>query len=220
MSALLLDQSPQGSKEWLDARLGVITASQVHALLPDARSKAFKYKEARTTYMNQLIGEVCTGYSEELNAKALQWGKDNEDAAIAAYEFATGNAVEKIGLVYKDETKRAGASADFRVVGQKRGGEVKNPINPIHHINFLIDAEMKPEYETQIQFGMWVFDWDFWEFGSHQPRMKRKNFHYITRERNPELMEYFENEVPKFIKEMDEKLNKIGLAYGSQWSDK
>jgi hypothetical protein len=218
MKSFILDQSPQGSPEWLKARLGVITASQVYALLPDSRTKAFKYKEARKTYMNELIGEVCTGYQKEIHAKALQWGKDNEDAAIAAYEFASGNEVEKIGLVYKDESKRAGASADFMVKGQEKGGEVKNPIEPVHHINFLDEDFMKPEYEAQIQFGMWVFGWDFWEFGSHHPRMKKKNFLYITRERDLKLMEYFDNEIPAFSKEMDAKLAKIGVSWGEQWS--
>lgn len=217
MNALIICQHEQGSQEWLRARLGVITASQAHALLPDARSKAFKYKEARTTYMNQLIGEVCTGYSEELNAKALQWGKDNEEAAIAAYEFATGQQVERIGLVYKDETKRAGASADFKIVGKNHGGENKCPITPQVHIDFLLDGEIKDEYISQVQFSLWVFGWDAWDFNSYHPRMKLKMAHQVTIQRDPVKMEYFENEVPKFIKEMDEKLKKIGIEYGAQW---
>lgn len=218
VAELLMSKNPQGSEAWLKDRLGVITASEVHALLPDARSKAFKYKEARNTYMHKLIGEVCTGYYQEINAKPLQWGKDNEDAAIAAYEFVTGNSVEKIGLVYKDATRRVAASADFRVIGMNRGGEVKNPIDPVHHINFLFDNEIKPEYNSQYQFGMWVFGWDKWEFGSHQPLMKKKNFHYLTASRDEELMSYFDFEIPKFIKEMDEKLAKIEITFGNQWN--
>lgn len=217
MSALLISQHPQGSEEWLKARLGVITASQAHALILDARSKTPKYKEARKTYMNQLIGEVCTGYSEELNARALQWGKDNEDAAVAAYEFATGNEVEKIGLVYKDDKKRAGASADFKIKGRNHGGENKCPITPQVHIDFLLDGEIKPEYITQIQFSLWVTGWDAWDFTSYHPRMKLKMVHHVTIERDFSLMEYFDNEVPKFINEMDEKLEKIGIKFGSQW---
>lgn len=217
MSALIICQHDQGSLEWLNARLGVITASQAHALLLNQRTKTPTYKEARSTYMNQLIGEVCTGYSEELNAKALQWGKDNEDAAVAAYEFATGNAVEKIGLVYKDETKRAGASADFKIIGKNHGGENKCPITPKVHIDFLLDNEIKDEYISQVQFSLWVTGWDLWDFTSYHPRMKLKMVHHVTIERNKEMMEYFDNEIPKFVKEMDEKLKLIGIEYGSQW---
>lgn len=218
MKNLILLDHPQGSDEWLKARLGVITASQAHALLPDSRTKTFKYKEARQTYMNQLIAEVCTGQAEELNAKALEWGKLNEDAAIAAYSLASGNDIEKISLAYSDETRRAGASADFIVKNQNKGGEVKNPINPIHHVHFLFEEEMKPEYMTQIQFGMWVFKWDQWDFGSHQPKMKKSSFHYKTFEKNKELMSYFDFEVPKFCHEMDQKLKQLGIDFGAQWS--
>ncbi len=218
MSALLIDQNDQGSEAWLKARLGVITASQSHALLLNKRTKTPTYKEARSTYMNQLIAEVCTGFSEELSAKALEWGKLNEDAAVAAYEFATGNQVEKIGLVYKDETKRAGASADFKIVGKNHGGENKCPINPLHHIDFLLNGEIKDEYITQIQFGMWVTGWDAWDFTSYHPRMKLKMVHHVTIERDSELMSYFDFEIPKFCHEMDQKLKQIGIEFGAQWS--
>jgi hypothetical protein len=217
MSALLISQHPQGSEEWLKDRLGVITASQVYDLLPDARSKAFKYKEARRSYMYQLIGEVCTGYSEELNARALQWGKDNEDAAVAAYEFATGNEVEKIGLVYKDESKRCGASADFKIKDKNHGGENKCPITPKVHIDFVLGGIIKPEYLAQVQFGLWVTGWDAWDFTSYHPRMRSKMVHFVTIERDPEMMKYFDEEIPKFIAEMDVELKKIGIPFGSQW---
>lgn len=218
MSALLISQHPQGSEEWLKDRLGVITASEVHALLPDARSKTFKYKEARKTYMNKLIGEVCTGYSEELNARALQWGKDNEEAAIAAYEFHTGQEVEKVGLIYKDESRRAGASADFKVKSKAWGGEIKCPITPMVYISFLLDGEVKPEYTSQYQFGLWVTKWHGWDFANYHPRMKAKMIHKISVEPDPWYMEYFENEIPKFTAEMDKELEKIGISYGSQWN--
>lgn len=217
MSALLICQHDQGSQEWLNARLGVITASEVHALLPDARSKTFKYKESRRTYMNKLIGEVCTGYGDEINARALQWGKDNEENAIAAYEFETGLETEKIGLIYKDGSKRTGASADFKIKGKDHGGEVKCPITPLVYINFLLDEEIKAEYTSQLQFGLWVTDWEAWDFANYHPRMKAKRIHRITVERDRALMEYFENEIPKFCSEMDEKLKQIGIEYGAQW---
>ena len=217
MSALLYSPHAQGSEEWLKDRLGVITASEVHALLPDSRSKIFKYKDARRAYMNQLIGEVCTGYSEEINAKALEWGKVNEDAAVAAYEFTTGNQVEKIGLVYKDATKRAGASADFKIIGKLIGGENKCPITPKVHIDFILNGLVKPEYVSQVQFGLWITGWDEWHFTSYHPRMKARMLHYREFKRDPELMDYFDSEIPKFCEEMDKELAKIGIPFGAQW---
>lgn len=217
MNPLLMSQHPQGSEQWLRDRLGVITASEVHALLPDSRSKTFKYKEARRSYMNQLIGEVCTGHSEELFAKSLEWGKENEEAALAAFEFAVGKQVEKIGLAYKDDKKRAGASADGRISGELIGIENKCPITPKVHIDFLLCDEIKDQYLSQVQFGMWVTGFNAWYFTSYHPRMKARMIHYRVIERDQKLMEYFDNEIPKFCEEMDRELGRIGIPYGSQW---
>jgi predicted phage-related endonuclease len=217
MNALICPE-PQGSDAWLNARLGVITASEAHALMLDSRSKTPKYKEARRSYMNQLIGEVCTGYSEEINARALAWGHENEEAAIAALEFASGKSLEKIGLVYKDESRRAGASADAKVVNEPIGVENKCPITPKVHIDFILCGEIKDQYLTQVQFGMWVTGFDLWLFTSYHPRMKKKMVHYHEIKRDPAMMEYFDNEVPRFIEEMDKELAKIGIVFGAQWS--
>ena len=41
----------------------------------------------------------------------------------------------------------------------------------------------------------------------------------IPQQRDDELMERFDLEIPKFIAEMDEHLNKLGFAFGDQWSN-
>src|SRR4051812_45577582 len=111
MNTLLVSRNEPGSSEWLRDRLGVKTASESHALMPDKKTGKPKLA-ARKTYMNQLIGEVCTGYSEEIFAKSLEWGKLNEEAAIAAFEFHSGKQVSKSGLVYKNESRREAATPD------------------------------------------------------------------------------------------------------------
>ena len=209
----------QGTSEWLNSRLGVITASRVHALLLNKRTKTPTYKEARETYMLELINEVCTKQQEEINGKALEWGTLNEDSAIAAYEFESGNDVEKISLVYKDENRRAGASADFRLLGKDYGGECKCPMNGVNHLNFILNGVIKDEYTTQMQFGMYCTGWDKWDFVSYNPRMPKKLIHYVTIERDVELMKYFDDEIPKFCHEMDLKLLQLGFKFGEQWDE-
>ena len=209
---------PQGGPEWLRARLGVVTASQVHALMLNATKKVPTYKEARNTYMMQLVNEVCTGEVEELNARALDWGKANEEAAIAAYSFDSGNEVVRISLVYKNADKRMGASADGKLVGKNHGCEIKCPMNGVNHLNFIFNEKIKPEYITQMQFGMYVAGWDKWDFVSYNPRMKKSLIHFETIERDEEMMKYFDDELPKFLYEMDKKLEQIGMEWGAQWT--
>lgn len=216
MSALIICPHEQGSPKWLDARLGVGTASQSHALMPDKKTGKPKVA-ARKTYMNQLIGEVCTGYSEELNAKALEWGRSNEEAALAAFEFLSGKQIEKTSLTYKDESKRFAATPDALIIGEKCGVESKSPITPQVHIDFVLNGSIKDEYVSQCHFSIWVFNYDLWIFNSYHPRMKAKMSHFVTIERDQKLIEYLDNEMPIFAKEMDEELKKIGIPFGNQW---
>lgn len=204
----------QGSPEWLSMRLGVITASPIYDLLPSKKGGGFK--QARDTYMNELIGEVCTGHAEELNAKALEWGHLNEPAARAEYEFRKKVSTLEGGFVYGLD-RRVGCSPDFRIDGAKKGGEIKCPMTPKVHIDSLLNNEVKEEYIAQIQFSMWVSGFEAWDFVSYHPRMKSNMLHVQTFERDPKMMNLFDEIIPQFIKDMDAKLEKLGVKWADQW---
>jgi exodeoxyribonuclease (lambda-induced) len=208
-------QVEQSSDAWLKMRLGVITASCAHDLLPSKTGKG-AFKQARQTYMNQLIAEVCTGRGEEINAKALSWGKENEIAARAAYSFESGEKIQDGGFIYGMD-KRVGASPDGIVVGKNKGLELKCPYSSDNHIKFLIEDEIKDEYITQVQWSMWVAGFDEWDFASFDPRMKKNMIKIVTFKRDEEMMKMFSEIVPQFIKEMDAHLEKLGMSFGSQW---
>lgn len=201
----------QGSPEWLQLRLGVITASKMDCVVAGTTTAK------RNTYMLELIAEVCTGLAAEINAKQLSWGKNYEDAARTAYEFATGFTVRPCGFLYKDESKRVGCSPDAMIIGKNRGGEFKCPYSTKNHIEFLTDAKVKSEYILQCQTGIWVTGFDFWDFGSFDPRMKSKMFSHLPIERDPKTIALFEDAVPQFIFDMDKRLAQIGVTYGQQW---
>lgn len=207
-------QVEQGSEAWLKMRLGVITASCAHDLMPNKTNG--KRKASWDSYMNQLIAEVCTGTYEELNAKALSWGKENEPAAIASYEFEKGVKALKGGFIYGKD-KRTGCSPDILVEGQNRGAENKCPFNSENHISFLLEDKIRDEYITQMQFSLWVSGYDVWDFISFDPRMSKHKIKVVTLERDPKAMALFDELVPEFIKEMDEKLKKLSVNFGDQW---
>mgnify|MGYP000279741497 FL=1 len=69
---------------------------------------------------------------------------------------------------------------------------------------------------------MWVTGLDSWDFCSYDHRVngnKGNRLCIIPQQRDEELMEKFDLEIPKFIAEMDEHLNKLGFAFGDQWSN-
>lgn len=205
----------QSSDAWLKMRLGVITASRAHEIIPSKRDG--KPKASYKSYMSELVAEVCTGKGSEINARALEWGKVNEIAARAAYEFEAGENIQDGGFIYGLE-KRVGCSPDGIVVGKNKGLELKCPYSSETHIEFLTNDKIKDEYLTQCQWSMWVAGFDVWAFASFDPRMKKHMIKIQLIERDPKMMALFDEIVPGFIKEMDEILNKLEISFGSQWS--
>lgn len=214
MSAKVI-QLEQGSEAWLKARLGVLTASQAHDLMPNKTNG--KRKASWESYMIQLLSEICTGKGEEINAKALEWGRVNEVAERAAYEFEANETILPGGFITNLEG-RVGASPDGLVKGKNKGLELKCPFSSETHVDSLLNGAIKDAYITQVQWSMWVTGFDEWAFASFDPRMKNHMIHIEVIKRDEEMMKLFNELVPQFIKEMDEKLRKLNAVWGQQWS--
>lgn len=200
----------QGSLEWQTMKLGVGSASNADAFL------AGKTTAKRLGYMAELVSQVATGIFPEINAKALSWGHDNEDAARSAYEFSTGEIVKEVPFIYKDESMRVGCSPDGKLL--TKGLELKCPFSTRTFIEFLTSDKVKPEYIKQCQFSMWVTGADQWDFANYDPRMKKNMLHIITLDRDEKMMASFNDAVPQFMSEMDLMLKKIGIEFGEQWT--
>jgi predicted phage-related endonuclease len=199
----------QSSDEWHMMRLGVISASKADCLL--AGTKTAKYN----TYLNELIAEICTGRYNETTAASMQWGKDNELAALSAFEFHSGLEVYALPFIYKDESMRVGCSPDGMT--EQGGIEAKCPKTSKVHIDFLFDGVMKSEYVKQVQFQMWVTGTDSWTFLSYDPRMKKNLLHSKLIERDEKTMKLLDEAAAEFTKKMDDKLKSQGFAFGEQW---
>lgn len=172
-------QNPeQGTAAWHEARAGCITASRMRDLLwtPGLHFKSGKRKgqpkpppESRSTYIRQIVTEIITGQaSEQVSAKTLEYGKEMEPYAIAAYEAKTGRLVEQCGFIKHAQHSFIGASPDL-FVGNDGGGEVKCPMSePVHTATLLYG--LPPDHIEQIQGGLWVTEREWWDFVSFNPK--------------------------------------------------
>ena len=210
----------QGTNEWLHHRVGVITASRAHDIIKKGRSKG-SYSEMRKAYMNELIGQVCTGETSSApNFKQAEWGHMNEELARDSFEAMNMCIVTQCGLVYKDDSLRCAISPDGLLMSEKEGLEIKSPWTTKVHIDFLLDGKIKPEYFTQVQYSMWVTGFTKWHFCSYDNRMKgeaKNRLAYVTIEPDEEMFKTLDKEIPLFIEEMDEKLKSLNFAFGDQW---
>lgn len=208
----------QGTDDWRRHRSGVITASRAHEIIKPGRGKG-GYSESRATYMLELIAQVCTGQvPEQSSFKQAEWGHENEPLAREAYEAMEFVSVNQCGLIYRDSSLRCAISPDG--IMEDRGLEIKNPYTTQVHLQTLMNGEIKPEYVTQCQFSMWLTGLERWDFCSYDHRMRGKASNrlcIIPQYRDDETMRKFDIEIPKFIAEMDEALDRLGFKFGQQW---
>ena len=164
-----------------------------------------------------IIGQIGTGIAEEINAKQLAWGIQNEDAAFSAYEMFTGEPVEQVPFIYKDPSRRFGCSPDGILKNKEKGLELKCPFATSTHVEYITSGKIKPAWYKQVQFSMWITDFETWDKVSFDPRMKKGIIHIQTIERDEKIMKDLDKMMPLFVKEMDEKLAIVGLKFGEQW---
>jgi hypothetical protein len=182
--------SEQGTDEWREERAGKITASMMHVVMLPRERAAFKsgpragqpkpQLKAITDYAHQLAAERLTSRPrKQLKAAALQWGKDVEPAAVAAYQAETGELVTLCGFIQHPHIPFVGASPDF-LVGEDGGGEIKSPESSEVHLETLLTG-LPPEHVEQIQGGLWATERKWWDFVSYHPDFEPDLRLYIQR---------------------------------------
>lgn len=145
----------QGTPEWLDARLGVVTASEFDRVVT---AKELKLASASKKYMAEKIAEWIMGAPlEEMPHGADSWverGKRLEPEAVRFYELEKGVETAPIGFVTTDDGM-IGASPD-RLVGDCALAEIKCPSIQVH-VSYMIDPQsLLSQYSMQVQGQMWV----------------------------------------------------------------
>lgn len=135
----------QGSAEWIDARLGLPTASEFHRIITP---KTMKPSASMDGYRNELLAEWVLGYPV-VNAESgfMQRGTDMEADARAWYELQTDNEVRAGGFMLTDD-ERAGCSPDG-LVEEDGLLEIKCP-KVDKHVGFLLDG-VGDDYRPQAQ---------------------------------------------------------------------
>lgn len=201
----------QGSEAWFQMRLGLVTGSNAY------RGVSKKGTATRNTYICELVAEVCTGVIEEVSFKQMEWGKQHEKAAVSSYEFANNTKITPVPFVFKDNEFRIGCSPDGFVTKTK-GAEIKCPWDTANYIKFLVGDEIKPEWEWQNNFCMWVCDASEWDVTMFDPRMKAHPIHTLTVPANPEMQKKLDDLIPELVLDMDKILTKLGVPFGSQWT--
>ena len=189
----------QGSDEWLQARLGVVTASNF--------SKVFtttgKLSTSREGLINQLIAENLTNKPTDVfKSDAMARGNELEPQARAMFEVMMGVDVEEVGLI-KLKDHEIGCSPDG--LFDDTGIEIKCPL-PATHCAYLRSNKLPSTYVQQVQGTMFVLGLERYFFMSFHPEMKPLIIEVKRDEKLLELAEPLLIETAEIVKSETQRL--------------
>lgn len=153
----------QRNEDWHAQRCGKVTASRIK----DMSAKPTKGKVANALTLT-ILNERITGVQEETKPTAImQWGIDQEQFAVIAYENHTGTFVTDVGLIDHPVISMSGASPDG-LVGKDGQLEIKCP-SPTTHLNTFLAQEVPAEHIPQITWQLACTRRKWCDFVSYDP---------------------------------------------------
>lgn len=155
----------QGSAAWVEARLGLPTASQFHRIITPT---TMKLSASAVGYRHDLLAEWLMGEPlEVVDEGFMDRGVALETGARGFYELVRDTDVERVGFLWRDD-RRCGCSPDG-LVGTDGGVEIKCP-SPGVHVSYLLGGP-GDKYRAQIQGNLWIAEREWWDFLSYHPTM-------------------------------------------------
>lgn len=193
----------QGSQEWLQMRLGKLTASRMSDVL------AAKTTAARRNYMAQLVAERLTGsIAESFSSGPMAWGTEHEPLARAEYEILTDSTVDQVSFVDHPTIEWCGASPDG-IVSSVGLVEIKCP-NTATHIDYLLGKKPPTKYLPQMALQLSCTGMKWCDFVSYDPRMPEKHRLFVVRYK-PDVayLAKVEEEAKLFLAEVDAMVEQL-----------
>lgn len=196
----------QGTPEWLALRLGIVTCSELEALLVSGKGEA-GFGVAAFTYMDQLIGERITGEAAEIpfQTKATIRGHELEGVARGLYEAREEVSTQSVGIILNHGI---GYSPDA-LVGSEGLTEIKTKL-PKFQVGVILSGEIPKEHVAQCQGGLWVSEREWIDFISYWPGMPM----FVKRAyRDEAMIRKIAERVTTFHELLEERMSRVlGIA--------
>lgn len=207
---MIIHNCEQGTKEWLELRKGIATASNFSKIITaTGKESSTLEKYAFDLASDTLLTKGEEGY-KNIN---MQRGNDLEAVARQAYQEQRDDfaLVEQCGFITTD-CGRFGYSPDG-LIGDGLI-EIKCPLAKTHFA-YILDNKCPSEYYAQVQGGLYIAEKRWLDFISFHPDFKQPLF--IKRiERDEEfilklsiLLEKLENLKQEFLNKMEKQANQF-----------
>lgn len=205
----------QGTFEWLEARLGIPTASRFDAIVTP---KTMQPSSAQRDYVVELIAERILGCPlDDVTSIWQHRGIQLEDEARAWYEMRRAVDVQQVGFC-KHETLEVGGSPDG-LVGDDGLVEIKCR-SAKNHLRSVLEYQ-DIATSTQVQGLMWVTGREWCDVVAYCPNPHPKDSTHvmpnrITRvKRDTGWMEALDDAMDLFLTRLDvewERVKRMGRA--------
>lgn len=193
----------QGSPEWVDARLGIPTASGYEHIL---QPKKLEYSAGATKYLNHLLAEWLCGYPLDTGTGSawMERGTQMEPEARRWYEQHRSVKVEQVGFCLRDD-EQTGCSPDG-LVGPDGLVEIKCPSLEQHIAYMRNPTLLQADYRIQTQGELYITDRDWVDLVSYHPDFPRVILR-LTPE--PAVQSALHAGLFRFISELNEEKEKF-----------
>ncbi|UZA02048.1 YqaJ viral recombinase family protein [Moraxella bovis] len=200
----------QGTDEWLNARLGIMTASNAHLLLVNGKKDGLG--DGLITHAYHLIAERFTGrQSGKFDGNEYTERGHFLEPIVSDYYvkmgYATPSEIAEVGIVLNFADKYGypvGASPD-RLVGENAGLEIKTR-EPHLQAKLLDTDDIGKEHLAQVQFNLWVTGREWWDYISYADGMP---FFIKTYFPDRQMHALFDEKIGKFYQLIEQKMNKM-----------
>ena len=191
----------QGSDEWKQARIGLVTGSRADCIVAKIKSGE---AATRRDYRIELLAERLTGNPgpDIYFSKEMAWGVENEPFARMAYESMTGEMVRQTGFL-RSTSFAAGASLDGDLQDMEGIIEIKCPKTATHLSYLELDGAPK-HYMPQITHNLLISGAAWCDFVSFDPRLPDHLQFIARRVYAADIdMKGYEEELVRFLAELD-----------------
>lgn len=192
----------QGSQEWLNLRLGIVTCSELDCLLVNGKGEA-GFGAGALTYMDTLIGERITGEVADpfQGNRHTERGHELEGKARELYVARTGAELDQVAIILNHG---AGYSPDA-LVGPDGLHEIKTKL-PKFQVGVILAGEVPKEHIAQCQGGLWISEREWIDFISYWPGMPL----FIKRMyRDEAMIRQIAERVKTFYEIMEERMERV-----------
>lgn len=202
----IIESVQQGSQDWLELRLGKVTASKFSDVMTNGRGN--KPSVTAKSYMIKLVAEILRGEPMPFfENEAMRWGTETEPQARAMYELKNNVDVKEVAFVELNDF--VGVSPDG-LVGDDGLLEIKCPNTETQIKRFLDGTGLPKEYEAQVQGQLWVTGRKWCDFVSFDPRIDVEASYIQTRVyRDEDYIAKLEEKVTAFVEEMKVMINTL-----------